>query len=76
MSPLPLVLRMLYESLILKAKPKGTERLYKQLVELYQTLSGAYNLITITLKLILPRVRQNRLKWKRRFSGSDNLANN
>jgi hypothetical protein len=66
---------MLYESLILRAKPKGTESLRRQLAEPYRTLSRAYDLITITLKPILPHDRQNRPILKRRFSGSDNLIN-
>jgi len=75
MSPLTLALRVLYKSLILRAKPKGIENPYKRLVELYRTLSRAYYLITITLKLILPYNRQNILKSKQRFSGSKNLIN-
>ena len=67
---------MLYKSLILRVKPKGTENPYKQLAELYRTLSRAYSLITITLKLILLYNRQNILKLKWRFSGSKNLVNN
>jgi hypothetical protein len=66
---------MLYKSLILRARPKGTESLRRQLAEPYRTLSRAYDLITITLKPILPHDRQNRLKLKRRFSGSNNLVN-
>jgi len=72
---LVLALRVLYESLILRAKPKGTENPHKQSVELYKTLSRAYCLITITLKLILSRDRQNILKLKWRFSSSKNLVN-
>ncbi len=75
MSLLVLALRMLYESLILRAKPKGTENPHKRLVELYRTLSRAYCLIMITLKLILPYNRQNILKSKQRFNGSKNLVN-
>jgi len=75
MSLLALALRVLYESLTLRAKPKGTENPYKQLAELYRTLSGACCPITITLKPILPHDRQNMPKSKRRFSGSENLVN-
>ena len=75
MSLLVLALRVLYESLILRAKPKGTENPHKRSAELYRTLSGACRLITITLKPILPRDRQNMPKSKRRFSGSENLVN-
>jgi hypothetical protein len=52
---------VLYESLILRAKPKGTESLRRQLAEPYRTLSRAYDPITITLRPILPYDRQNRL---------------
>ena len=76
MSLLTLALHVLYKSLILRAKPKGTGNPYKQSAELYRTLSGAYCLITITLKLILPHNRQNIPKLKQRFSGSKNLVNN
>ena len=71
-----LALHVLYKSLTLRAKPKGTENPYKLLVELYRTLSRACCLIMITLKLILPYNRQNMLKSKQRFSGSKNLVNN
>ena len=76
MSLLTLALHVLYKSLTLRAKPKGTENPYKPLVELYRTLSRACCLITITLKPILPHNRQNMPKSKQRFSGSKNLVNN
>ena len=76
MSLLTPVLCVLYKSLTLRAKPKGTENPHKQLVELYRTLSRACSLITITLKLILPHNRQSIPKSKQRFSGSKNLVNN
>ena len=76
MSLLILALHVLYKSLTLRAKPKGTENPHKQLVELYRTLSRACGLIIITLKLILPHNRQSMPKSKWRFSGSKNLVNN
>jgi len=57
MSLLTVALRVLYGSLILKAKLKGIGSLQRQTVELYRTLNRAYNLITITLKSTLPYIR-------------------
>jgi len=75
MSSLAPALHVLYESLILRAKPKGTENPHKRSAELYRTLSRACCPIMITLKPILPCDRQNIPKSKWRFSGSENLVN-